>query len=342
MQEAKIKSYKYNDVMKKLKDGSWETKFDVVARRHLEVIDNETKKKMTIFVEGKLQEANYSVTYLTSGGKGTQGVKRVVRVTKTFISREKMMKWIDSTENGEIEGFIDIISISENTDLEESDDKLKELIKKFNDTGRVAVHYPKKKRISVNGISYAEDAAIEKMKKILQAQGIKESFRPGHGMVPAPINDKTYKAKGLRKLWGIEMRAGKWADTFVGLFDDGQFAIITPDGVNKYSSVDAFERGFKKFRKSGNLDESSHTLTSEEIIMINESLDSADKREYGSQLVRIKLRLKRIVAEIEDAGGFETDGNIFKVLDSRAKKLVSEYETLKAEEQRILDILHKK
>ena len=76
--------------------------------------------------------------------------------------------------------------------------------------------------------------------------------------------------------------------------------------------------------------------------MINESLDSADKREYGSQLVRIKLRLKRIVAEIEDAGGFETDGNIFKVLDSRAKKLVSEYETLKAEEQRILDILHKK
>ena len=287
MQQAKIKSYKYNDVIKKLKDGSWETNTDVVARRHLEVIDNETKKKMTIFVEGKLQEANYSVTYLTSGGKGTQGVKRVVRVTKTFISREQMMKWIDSAENGEIEGFIDIISISENTDL-------------------------------------------------------KESFRPGHGMVPAPINDKTYKAKGLRKLWGIEMRAGKWADAFVGLFDDGQFAIITPDGVNKYSSVDAFERGFKKFRKSGNLDESSHTLTSEEITMINESLDSADKREYGSQLVRIKLRLKQIVAEIEDAGGFETDGNIFKVLDSRAKKLVSEYETLKAEEQRILNILHEK
>ena len=83
-------------------------------------------------------------------------------------------------------------------------------------------------------------------------------------------------------------------------------------------------------------------LTSEEIAMINEALDSADKREYGSMLVRIKSRLKQIVSEIEELGGFETDGNIFKVLDSRAKKLVSEYETLKAEEKRIIAALHEK
>jgi hypothetical protein len=148
--------------------------------------------------------------------------------------------------------------------MQESDDKLKELIKKFNDTGRVAVHYPKKKRISVNGISYAEDAAIEKMQKVLQAQGIEESFRPGHGMVPAPINDKTYKAKGLRKLWGIQMRAGKWADTFVGLFDDGKFAIINPEGIDKYSSASDFKKAFEKYRKTNKLQEGFYSIPNDE------------------------------------------------------------------------------
>jgi hypothetical protein len=82
-------------------------------------------------------------------------------------------------------------------------------------------------------------------------------------------------------------------------------------------------------------------FTPEEITMINESLDSADKREYGSRLVKIKLRLKELVSQIEDRGGFETSNGIFKV-NTDSKKLGVEYETLKAEEKRIIDILHEK
>lgn len=103
-------------------------------------------------------------------------------------------------------------------------------------------------------------------------EDLDESFRPGHDMVPAPIGNDTYKADGLRKLWGIKMRAGKWADTFVALYDDGRFGIVTPQGVNKYSNVAAFEKGFAKFRKTGDLDESG----------INENVDSAKIKELVS------------------------------------------------------------
>jgi len=82
-----------------------------------------------------------------------------------------------------------------------------------------------------------------------------ESFRPGNDMVPAPIGSNTYTADGLRKLWGIQMRAGKWADTFVGIFDDGSFALITPEGVRKYPSVDAFEQAFEQYRTTNTLED---------------------------------------------------------------------------------------
>jgi hypothetical protein len=146
----------------------------------------------------QLKESKYSVTYLATGGKGTQGMKRPIHLTKTFLSREKMQAWIDAAENDKIEGFIDFISISENTDL-------------------------------------------------------KESFRPGYGMVPAPINDKTYKAKGLRKLWGIAMRAGKWADTFIGLYSDGSFSIIdTNDNTEtKYANGPDVLAALKKLVNEG-------------------------------------------------------------------------------------------
>jgi len=84
---------------------------------------------------------------------------------------------------------------------------------------------------------------------------LEESFRPGYDMVPAPIGKDTYQADGLRKLWGIKMRAGKWADTFVAMYADGKIGIVNDQGVNKYSTVDAFEKGFEKYRKSGDLDE---------------------------------------------------------------------------------------
>ena len=45
------------------------------------------------------------------------------------------------------------------------------------------------------------------------------------------------------------MRAGKWADTFVGLYDrpDGKaYVIIDAEGITRYASVDAFNTAFKK------------------------------------------------------------------------------------------------
>jgi hypothetical protein len=177
-----------------------------------------------------MQESKYSVTYLATGGKGTQGVKRSIRLTKTFLSREKMQAWINDAENGDIEGFIDFISISENTDL-------------------------------------------------------KESFRPGYGMVPAPINDKTYKAKGLRKLWGIPMRAGKWADTFVGLFSDGRFAIINADDIIYYSNVNDFEAAFEKYRKTNKLREGFYSIPNDEYFN-----DLTEAIESGS-LIKAKILL---------------------------------------------------
>ncbi len=145
----------------------------------------------------QLKESKYSVTYLATGGKGTQGMKRPIRLTKTFISREKMQAWIDAAENDKIEGFIDFIAISEATD--------------------------------------------------------NKNFKPGHGMVPAPIGKDTYQNKDLVKLWGIQMRAGKWADTFVGLYSDGKFSIIdTNDNTEtKYANGPTVLAALKKLTNEG-------------------------------------------------------------------------------------------
>ena len=51
IKEAKIPSYKYDVVIAKLKDGIWDSSYDVKRGKHLEVTDNITKKTMTIFVE---------------------------------------------------------------------------------------------------------------------------------------------------------------------------------------------------------------------------------------------------------------------------------------------------
>jgi hypothetical protein len=57
LQEADIQRVKYDVVIAKLKDGIWDTSYDVKPRTHLEVTVNKTKKIMTIFVEESLQEA---------------------------------------------------------------------------------------------------------------------------------------------------------------------------------------------------------------------------------------------------------------------------------------------
>ena len=119
---------------------------------------------------------------------------------------------------------------------------------------------------------------------------LEESFRPGYDMVPAPIGKDTYQADGLRKLWGIKMRAGKWADTFVAMYADGKIGIVNDQGVNKYSTVDAFEKGFKKYRKSGNLDENVDLEESVNLPKIKElvSLALIDEKDVPATIAALK------------------------------------------------------
>jgi hypothetical protein len=121
-------------------------------------------------------------------------------------------------------------------------------------------------------------------------EDLDESFRPGHDMVPAPIGKDTYQAKGLRKLWGIQMRGGKWADNFVGMYDDGKIGIFTQQGVNRYSTVADFEKAFAKFRKTGKLDESLELEEEVNMPKIKElvSLALIDEKDVAPTIAALK------------------------------------------------------
>lgn len=82
---------------------------------------------------------------------------------------------------------------------------------------------------------------------------LEESFRPGYDFVPAPIGKNTFSASGLMKLWGHQMRAGKWADTFIGLYKDGTFSIINAadDTESKYDSGEQVLSAIRKMAKEG-------------------------------------------------------------------------------------------
>ena len=53
---------------------------------------------------------------------------------------------------------------------EEKEAKIDELIKKYQDTGRVAIRYPRKKQISLNGLTYSEEEAIKRMEEVLKEE----------------------------------------------------------------------------------------------------------------------------------------------------------------------------
>jgi hypothetical protein len=142
---------------------------------------------------------------------------------------------------------------------------------------------------------------------------LEESFRPGYDMVPAPIGKDTYQADGLRKLWGIKMRAGKWADTFVAMYADGKIGIVNDQGVNKYSTVDAFEKGFEKYRKSGNLDE------------------AVNKEKVREKLASLKKAYQDIIDKKQDKNytdKYDAQDRIYH--DRRLKEIPTELKKLRA------------
>ena len=72
----KLNEMKYDKVIKKLKDGEWDTSMDVKQRMHLTYTDNNTGKKKVVFVEANdLEEAATwkSEGHYTADGKEWTG-----------------------------------------------------------------------------------------------------------------------------------------------------------------------------------------------------------------------------------------------------------------------------
>jgi hypothetical protein len=128
--EGNTKSYAYDTVIAKLKDGSWETSYDVKQGKHLEVTDNATKKRITIFVEEtKLDEMQelYAVVDTTDGtvvatSSSEDGAKRSIRsahlppISSPHPSKLKIVKtkktaqvgWPIKEETNELTEKIDV------------------------------------------------------------------------------------------------------------------------------------------------------------------------------------------------------------------------------------------
>lgn len=106
-----------------------------------------------------------------------------------------------------------------------------------------------------------EESTGVSLNSLLQEEPASDDFNPGNGMEEAPIGAETFRAKGLVKLWGIPMRAGKWADTFVGQWEDGQYGIIdVTTGHTKYRNFADFKTGFAKLLKTGRYSSLSEKL----------------------------------------------------------------------------------
>jgi hypothetical protein len=120
--EEEIKRVKYDVVIAKLKDGIWDTSYDVKPRTHLEVTDNKTKKSMTIFVEDILQEADDFYTEGVNDFKSLIG-KQVLHGSPGYPTKEVIASVIPhQTKKGSFEvefksGAFDVLSQGELNDL---------------------------------------------------------------------------------------------------------------------------------------------------------------------------------------------------------------------------------
>jgi len=94
IKEAKIPSYKYDVVIAKLKDGIWDSSYDVKRGKHLEVTDNNTKKTMTIFVE--------------EYGAGFEGTDKLRKKYIKDTPGQRIVKHMDktNTESEEAKTFV--------------------------------------------------------------------------------------------------------------------------------------------------------------------------------------------------------------------------------------------
>jgi hypothetical protein len=182
IEEGSTKSYAYSTVIAKLKDGSWDTSYDVKQGKHLEVTDNATKKRLTIFVEAvitdtveeqtKTDDKKMSYTAQVRQANKEDRAKRADAWRKVFSNLRKEEDEIELEEStvsaSQINRYIDTENWKAIADLMKglTDDE-HELWAKNGYDGRTYELLMKSRERSK---SYKD--AVEKMKNTL---GVKES-----------------------------------------------------------------------------------------------------------------------------------------------------------------------
>jgi hypothetical protein len=91
IEEGNAATYKYDTVISKLKDGSWDTSYDVKRGKHLEVTDTATKKRLTIFVEEQTKTGDKKMTYTAQVRQANKEdrAKRAAAWRKVFSNLRK-------------------------------------------------------------------------------------------------------------------------------------------------------------------------------------------------------------------------------------------------------------
>ena len=104
LKENSIKSYAYSTVIAKLKDGSWDTSYDVKQGKHLEVTDNATKKRLTIFVEETISEEKLSATQISAL---RQEYSKISKVDPSGEGYKKLTALLDKLDKQSLQDLVD-------------------------------------------------------------------------------------------------------------------------------------------------------------------------------------------------------------------------------------------
>lgn len=127
------------------------------------------------------------------------------------------------------------------------------------------------------------------------------------GFRGAPVGPNTWKpSQKVLKMWGIPMRAGKYADVFFASLDvnngeSRQFAIADSDGVEKYKDLD---KAIASLKKKAKLNESVEELEEtpggpSPLQKINAAIDGFQKKLASGKYPDSESDLKKILARLE-------------------------------------------
>lgn len=202
-----LKTVKYSTVIKNLKDGKWDSSYDVKAGKSLEVTvmsdGGKSKKKMTIMVEEDLNETSFQMNMDPKAKiivQGTVGINSKP-FKKTFANEKAYMKWIESPKVQEDDIEIDRV--------------------------------------------YSEDTIVEGLENTLESAGFKPiAFDDMKKYLQTGVL-KLLPKDQVKRAFGIPMRSGKWADNFVIEMKDGKWKTVYMDRFQSHSGEMFVEKFIK-------------------------------------------------------------------------------------------------